>query len=194
MNNIFIGVDPGKSGFITIYNPSGDFFEFIPMPEQKVPTGKVSKTGKSEMKSEFSVSGFRDLILDIHTRYKGSTLHAVIEEVNGRQGWSAQNNFAFGHTAGIQMLTLVMLGAKITEVRPIKWQTSMYQGFSKVMIPSSTGKTMIHDTKATSAIVSAALRPELDFRKTTRSKNVDDNKTDSFLMCLYGYKEFQKNN
>jgi len=107
---------------------------------------------------------------------------------------SAENNFNFGHTAGIQMLALIMLGAKITKVRPIKWQTSMYQGFSKVMVPSSTGKTMIHDTKATSAIVAVALGPDIDFRKTERSKNIDDNKTDSFLMCLYGYREFLKTN
>lgn len=61
----------------------------------------------------------------------------------------------------------------------------MYIGYNKVMKPSSTGKTMIHDTKATSAIVSKIIAPDIDFRKTERSKNIDDNKTDAFLICKY---------
>lgn len=194
MRNIFLGLDPGSQGFITAYIPESNEVKFYPMPEEKVPTGRVSKTGKEEIKSEFSHSGLRDLVYTIKSDFPNSNFITTIEEVGGRQGWSATNTFNFGYCAGAQRMVFEMLSSKVTFVRPIKWQTSMYQGFSKVMVPSSTGKTMVHDTKATSAIVSAALRPELDFRKTTRSKNVDDNKTDSFLICLYGYKEFQKNN
>jgi hypothetical protein len=194
MKNIFIGVDPGKSGFITIYEPETDEYTFYPMPEHKVETGEKSKTGKIVIKTEFNPEGLVKLVFEINSKYKGCKLYSTIEEVNGRQGWSAQNNFSFGHTAGLQMMLLLMLGAEITLVRPQKWQSYMYEGIDKIMVPSSTGKTMVHDTKATSALLSQKLRPEINFCKTERSKKIDDNKTDSFLLCIYGYKQFLKNN
>jgi hypothetical protein len=192
MRNIFIGLDPGKEGFITIFDPLSKSYEFLPMPTHKVATGKKLKSGLDETKSEFHKEGMKDLALYIKENYVECRFHAVLEEVIGRQGWSAQNNFNFGHTAGMQLMVLIMIEAEITMVRPIKWQAIMYQGFEKVMIPSSTGKTMVHDTKATSKIVAQKLGPDIDFRKTTRSTNLDDNKTDSFLMALYGYAVYLK--
>lgn len=188
MRNIFIGIDPGKAGFICIFDPENLEYEFLPMPEHKVDSGKVTKAGKPVMVSQFYPEGFRDIFFHIYKKYKGCTFIASIEKVNGRQGWSAENNFNFGHTAGLQMLLLIMLKADIELVTPQKWQSYIYQGYSKVMVKSSTGKTMVHDTKATSAIVATAIAPDIDFRKTERAKNLDDNKTDAFLICLYRYR------
>lgn len=188
---IVLGIDPGKSGFITSYDPELDEFNFWQMPTHKVPTGLIQKSGKPEMKEEFHSEGFRSLIIELHTKFKGCRIIAAIEEVGGRMGWSAENNFNFGHTAGLQLMILIMLKAEIEFVRPQKWQSFMYQGFSKVMIPSSTGKTMVNDTKATSALVATSIAPNIDFRKTTRSRNLDDNKTDAFLICLYRFRRFK---
>lgn len=192
---IFIGLDPGKSGFIAIYDPLAleDPWEFLSMPEHKVETGKKLKSGKPEMKPEFHTEGFRDLFFYIYKKYKNCNFVAAIEKVNGRQGWSAENNFNFGHTAGLQMMLLVMLKADIELVTPQKWQSVMYQGYQKVMIPSSTGKTKIHDTKATSAIVAQDLAPKINFCRTERAKIIDDNKTDSFLIATYKYRRFLQN-
>ena len=196
MSNIFIGVDPGKSGFFTLYDPLNDSLVFYAMPTHKVETGTALKSGKPETKVEFHPEGLLEIVLDIRNQYPADEYKfiAAIEEVNGRQGWSAENNFNFGHTAGLQLFTLILLRAQIEFVRPQKWQSMMYQGFQKVMVPSSTGKTKVHDTKATSAIVSATLRPDIDFRRTERAKNIDDNKTDSFLIAMYSYKTFMKKN
>jgi len=187
---IFLGVDPGKSGFITIYDPTVDEYDFYSMPEHKIETGTILKSGKPEMKTEFHTEGFRGLVFEIHKKYPNCQFIAAIEEVGGRQGWSAENNFNFGHTAGLQMMLLIMLKAEIELVRPQKWQSYIYQGYEKVKVPSSTGKTMVHDTKATSAIVAQDLAPTLDFKRTPRSKNIDDNKTDSFLICVYRYRRY----
>lgn len=186
MKEAYIGVDPGKAGFITIFKDGK--FSFYPMPEHKVETGKLLKSGKPQMKTEFHEDGFRELVFAIARELNGYKIFAAIEEVGGRQGWSAQNNFSFGHTAGLIKMTLIMLSAEVTMVRPQKWQSEMYRDFDKIMMPSSTGKTMVHDTKATSAIVAKAMGPGVDFRKTERSKTDDDNKTDSFLICLYLYR------
>lgn len=189
---IFFGIDPGKDGFITSYNPEQDEFKFYSMPEHKVPTGKILKSGKPEMKTEFHAEGFRKLVVDLHSEYKGCKIIASIEQVGGRQGWSAENNFNFGHTAGLQLMILIMLNADIEMVRPQKWQSFMYQGHQKVMVPSSTGKTMINDTKATSALVATSIQPTLDFRKTERSSTIHDGKTDSFLICLYRFRRYKE--
>jgi hypothetical protein len=191
--NVFIGLDPGKAGFIAIYDFEGnlaDPWEFLPMPEKQVSTGRQLKSGKDIMKWEFDPEGFRSLFFHIWKKYKDCNFIAAIEDVNGRQGWSASNNFAFGHTAGLQYMLLIMLKADIEIVRPQKWQSVMYKGFEKTMKSSQTGKTKVHDTKATSAIVAQALAPNINFCRTERSKVIDDNKTDAFLICLYRFKRY----
>ncbi len=177
--NVFLGLDPGAKGFITVYEPAEGTYKFYPMPEET----------NNEGKKVFSFLGLKKMANDFIEEYKYFKIVATIEDVTGRQGWSAQNNFNFGRVAGAQMMFLLMIGADIDFVRPQKWQAMMYQGFEKVRVPSSTGKTMIHDTKATSALVAKTLAPDIDFRRTTSSKNIDDNKTDSFLMALYGHRK-----
>lgn len=178
MNTVFIGLDPGAKGFITVYKPSIENFHFYQMPTEK---------GEGTT-SVFSFKGLKEIADDLKQKYKRYKIVATIEDVTGRQGWSAQNNFNFGHVAGAQRMLLESIGAEIISVRPQKWQAIMYQGHDKIKAPSSTGKTMIHDTKATSAKVAQAMQPNIDFRRTTRSKKIDDNKTDSFLLAMYGYK------
>lgn len=182
---LYIGIDPGKGGFICIYNPIIGEHTFYEMPYHKVETGELLKSGKPQMKSEFHEAGLVEIVYKIHRQFKGYKIYACIEEVIGRAGWSANNNFNFGYIAGMQKLMMHFLGAEVFMVRPQKWQTMIYRGYDKVMKPSSTGKTMIHDTKATSGIVAKDMAPKIDFRKTERSKNIDDNKTDAFLICEY---------
>jgi len=179
----FIGVDPGKSGFITI-DIDGSFI-FIPMPEHKVETGKTLKSGKPQMKTAFNELGMRDIVLQIKEICKGRDIKVAIEEVGGRGGWSATNNFNFGYTAGLQKMIFIMLQAEITMVRPQKWQSFIRQGYPNIKKSSSTGKTMISDPKAVAKLIVDTEFPDIDFRKTERSKVDDDNKIDSFLVCQY---------
>jgi len=184
MKKAFLGLDPGKDGFITLLDSNGEY-HFWAMPEKKVETGKASKSGKPLMKSVFCEECLFDLIFQIKEKVGDAKLYAGIEEIGGIARWGAANNFNFGYTAGLQKMIFIMLGAEITMVKPQKWQSFMYQGFDKVMVKSSTGKTMIHDTKATSKMVAQKLAPKIDFRKTERAKVVHDGKTDSFLICEY---------
>ena len=182
----YMGLDPGKAGFITLFM-DGEF-TFYSMPYHKVDTGKVSKTGKPVMASAFNEEGFRQLTLDIREKTAGYVLKVAVEEVGGRGGWSATNNFNFGYVAGLQRMVFIMLGAEITTVRPQKWQSYMRQGYDNIKKASSTGKTMINDPKAVAAMIVEKEYPNIDFRKSERSKIADDNKIDSFLVCLYLYR------
>jgi len=197
MKKAFIGVDPGKAGFFTIF-VNGEY-TFYPMPTHKVETGELLKSGKPKMRTEFHEAGLKTLVYEIHSKVKGCELHACIEKVIGRQGWSAERNFEFGRVAGLQKMVLIMLNAKIEMTRPQKWQSVMYQDFDRIMVPSSTGKTMVHDTKATSKMVAPILAPNIIFskqgvlKKDGTTHNIDDNKTDSFLICTYIQKKIENN-
>ena len=197
MKKAFIGLDPGKSGFITLFKD--DKTIFYPMPTHKVETGEKSKKGKIEATTEFHEAGLIDLAVEIRKEIKDYELFAGIEEVTGRQGWSASNNFNFGYIAGMQKMLLILLNANISSIRPQKWQSVIYKGYDKVMIKSKSGKTMIHDTKATSELVSKKIAPQIIFsrqgvlKKDGTSHKVDDNKTDSFLICEYMRRMFGDN-
>ena len=188
MDKIYFGIDPGKDGFITAFNPKEKSFKFYEMPIEKVETGEFLKSGKPKTKTQFSEKGMRDVILKIANDFPRTEKYFAIEEVTGRQGWSAQNNFNFGHTAGLQRMIPIMLGSDYISVRPAKWQSFMRQGYKEIKKPSSTGKTMVMDAKAIAEMIVQIEHPEIDFRKTDRAKKNHDGKIDSFLICLYLYR------
>lgn len=172
----YIGVDPGKTGFITIcFNGE---YRFYSMPYHKV-----------DGKQVFHEEGFLDMFVEIGARYRKpyeeNKLKVCIEEVGGRGGWSATNNFNFGYVAGMLKTMFILMEAEITMVRPQKWQSYMRQGYPDLKKSSSTGKTQVRDPKAVAELIVKTEFPEIDFRRTTRSRKNDDNKVDSFLICQY---------
>ena len=188
---IYLGCDPGKQGFFTAFD--GTNFTFYAMPEHKVETGELLKSGKPQMKTEFHENGFRNLVLQIAQDFPNCSFKGVMEEVTGRHGWSAQNNFTFGHTAGLQKMVYIMLGAEITMVKPQKWQSYIRQGYPDIRKKSSSGKTMVSDPKAIAEMIVQKEYPNIDFRKTERAKVNHDGKIDSFLICLYGIRRDKQN-
>jgi len=186
--DVFIGIDPGKDGGIVIKD--GNNYEKITMPVHKVETGDKLKSGKPKTKTEFNERGFRQIILDINKRYKDCNFIGAIEEVTGRTGWSAQNNFNFGHTAGLQRMIFIMLKVDYISVRPAKWQSYVRQGYPDLKKKSSSGKTMVSDPKATALMIVEKEFPHIDFRKTERSKVPHDGLIDAFLICLYRYRTY----
>ncbi len=187
---VFVGVDVGKVGFMVLYSKKFGY-DFYPMPTERVGTGDFLKSGKEKTKAVFSEKGLLLYAFKIKQKYGESAKYiACIEDVTGRFGWSAQSNFSFGYVMGIQKSLLHLMGAEVHLVKAIKWQSYIYSDYEKVMVPSKSGKKMVHDTKATSAKVSQIMEPEIDFRKTERSKNIDDNKTDAFLINVYCQKIF----
>lgn len=191
---VFLGIDPGKGGCITIFNPVLNEYDFYFMPYHKVPNGKFLQSGKPQMVDEFHPEGFRNLVHEIYKKYKDYSIIGAIEDNGGRKGWSAENNYTFGYVTGLQHLLLIMLKVELEFVRPAKWQSYMYRGYEKTMIPSSTGKTMVNDTKATSASVAQQIEPTINFCKTERSTTIHDGKTDSFLICRYCWSRFKSGN
>lgn len=170
--NIYIGIDPGKQGFITIIKD--DEYIFYSMPY-------IRENGKSV----FCESCLKPLVEEIAELVKGYEVKVAIEQVGGRGGWSATNNFNFGYVAGLQKMMMIMIDADILMVRPQKWQSEMRKGYQTIKKKSSTGKTMVTDSKAIAEFIVLTEYPDIDFRKSTRARNNDDNKIDSFLIAQY---------
>ena len=183
LDTIFIGVDPGKDGFITVFKDND--YIFYPMPQHKIETGSLLKSGKPQMKTTFHEAGLKNIIDEIKAYTGGREIIVAIEDVGGRGGWSATNNFNFGYTAGLQKMMFIMLEAEIIMVRPQKWQSVVRRGYKNITKPSSTGKTQISDPKAIAKLIVDAEYPNIDFRKTEKSKVDHDGKIDSFLICEY---------
>jgi len=191
MKTVYFGMDPGKDGFISAQT-KGEDPKFYPMPTHKVETGKLLKSGKPETKTEFHIAGLVDLALQILNDFNNYRKIVAIEEVGGRGGWSATNNFNFGHTAGMQRMIFEVLRAEIIMVRPQKWQSLVRKGYDLMKVPSSTGKTMVTDSKALAEHIVVTEFPDIDFRKTERARKNHDGKIDSFLILQYLIRTHEK--
>ena len=171
-NTIYIGIDPGKQGFIAIVKDEENIF--FPMPYERL-----------DGKSVFCEKCLKPLVEEIKDLCEGYEIKVGIEQVGGRGGWSATNNFNFGYTAGLQKLMMIMIDADILMVRPAKWQSVMRSGYDNIKKASSTGKTMVNDSKAIAEFIAVSEWPNIDFRKSTRARKNDDNKIDAFLIAQY---------
>jgi len=183
MEKILIGCDPGADGYITAFDGIG--FKFYEMPRHKVDTTLLLKSGKPKMKDEFHISGLVDLVYQIKSDFKNKDFVVAIEQVGGRGGNGATQNFNFGFVCGLQRMVFEMLKAEIIMVRPQKWQSVVRKGYDIKKVPSSTGKTMIVDAKAMAEYIATIEYPNIDFRKSERARKNHDGKIDSFLICLY---------
>ena len=187
---ILCGMDPGKEGFISAFD--GENYTFYEMPTHKIETGDLLKSGKPQTKTQFYIHGLAELAKQIKKDFKGCNFVAAIEEVGGRGGWSATNNFNFGHTAGLQRMIFEYLDAEIIMVRPQKWQSVIRREYDLIKVPSSSGKTMVVDSKAMAEHIATTEFPNIDFRKTERAKKNHDGKIDSFLVLQYLIRTYKK--
>lgn len=175
MHKLFIGIDPGKSGFITVYDSDSNDHVFAPMP----------KIGEN-----IDVKGLADLFGIIS--HSGIIVHAVIEDVHAIYGSSASSTFTFGYVTGLLEMALVSNNIPFTKIQPKTWQKQMWQGVSLQQKSSTTGKTMVTNTKVMSITAAKRLFPNIDLRRTSACRVPDDNKVDSLLICEYCYKNFKR--
>lgn len=166
--SIRIGIDPGKSGFISAC--SGNIVSFpIPLIGKEV--------------------DFREL--DNLIKSIGSeSVYCVLEDVHAMFEASAKATFSFGYVCGGIEAILIANGIPYTKVAPKKWQKQMWEGIPIQKKPSSTGKTLVTDTKKMSLLAVKRIFPNEDLRATQRSKKPHDGKVDSLLLMEYCRRNF----
>lgn len=151
-----IGIDPGSKGFLAAHDLVNDTWTHLPID------------GSSEADIANFIKVFRP----------AKTL-IIMEEVHAIFGSSAKATFSFGTIFGFLRGLIVAFGMPYVLVPPKKWQAEMWDNCDKV----KEGDKI--NTKKTSIKTAHRIFPNLDFRKTEKCKNIDDNKVDATLICEY---------
>lgn len=167
---IYIGIDPGKLGFLCILGPSEEP-EFIALQD--------------DPKKDFNIWYVRGVIEGVFKRFEGKNVVVGIEDVHALFGASAGSTFNFGYITGVLNGLVAAKGVTLVNPKPKEWQKVMWEGVGIVKKKSSSGKTEVTDTKATSIKACQKLFPSVDLRRTARSTKLDDNKCDSLLIASY---------
>lgn len=166
MGRVYLGIDPGSKGFITLMSDKG--MEFFSIED-----------------NDFYKLG--DILHDIKERY--SDVVGIMEEVHAIFGSSAKGTFNFGEINGLLKGLLIANKIPYHLIQPKTWQKEIWDNKDMVYlyrISKDGKKKKVVNTKPTSFNAAKRLFPNVDFRKTTRCKKDDDNKIDSLLICEYG--------
>jgi hypothetical protein len=173
MDKGFVGIDPGDKGFFTLIYPTGIQYYQIPLIKKKVDYTELAK-----------------IVEDLFWTY-GDNIHVVLEDVHAIFGAAAKSTFNFGHIAGFLEGLVNAYKMPYTKVAPKKWQKEMFEGIPVQQKPSSTGKTMVNDTKAMALMAAKRLFPKENLLATARSSKPHDGKVDSLLMAEYCRRNFK---
>lgn len=165
MGKIYVGIDVGSKGFISVQKEG--VWEFISISDNSLKDICTFLSGK---------------------RWEG--IACVIEDVHAIYGSSASATFSFGFNKGYLIGILTAMNIPYTLVSPKDWQGEMWVNADKIFkygkVNKKTGKAVKNiDTKPTSINAARRLFPSLDLRRTPSCKKPDDNKCDSILMCEY---------
>lgn len=165
---LYIGIDVGAKGFISMQK-NGVWRHF-----------------SIEDNDLYQLS---DIML--RARLDNDSIVCVIEDVHAIFGSSAKATFQFGFNKGYLIGLLTANQIPYVLVQPKEWQREMW-GNSDMVVNYKTvtvkGKETTRkevNTKQTSINACKRLFPNLDLRKSERSKKIDDNKVDSILMSEY---------
>lgn len=166
---VYMGIDPGAKGFITLMSDDG--MEFFSIED-----------------NDFYKLG--DILHDIKERY--SDVVGIMEEVHAIFGSSAKGTFNFGEINGLLKGLLIANKIPYHLVQPKTWQKEIWDNkdivatYKTITVKGKFVNKKDVNTKASSLNAAKRIFPNVDFRKTTRCQKEDDNKIDSLLICEYG--------
>lgn len=170
MEKTYIGIDPGVKGFITAIFPNGNF-EFYSIDEN------------DDLELHRILKGIKE---------RSWIVTAVLEDVHSIFGASSKSTFNFGEIKGVLKGLLVANEIPYTLVQPKTWQQEIWNNQDMVVsyktVKKSDGseqKRKVVDTKSTSINAARRLFPNIDLRKNTLCRKIDDNKVDSLLMAEF---------
>lgn len=168
-NRVYIGIDVGSKGFITLNN--GSEYQFYSIADNDI----------------YQLS---DVFKEIKEEYPNVV--CVMEEIHAIFGSSAKATFAFGEINGILKGLLMANKIPYHLVPPKTWQKEMWDNKDLVITYKTINKrgkdVSVKDVNTKQTSINAAKRifPTIDLRRTEKCKNIDDNKVDSLLISEYG--------
>lgn len=175
---LFVGVDPGKSGALVALDAGGAWVSSMPMP--------VAGTGSSARVQAWAVCDWlRSLAPENKTAWALSNVTAVIEKVHSMPAQGMVSTFSFGHATGAVYGALSAAGVRILEVSPRDWQVYGLRGK-----PKGTRVQL----KATVVQVCYERWPESREALTQRGGKIrrESGTADAALIALWGLGQHQK--
>lgn len=173
-NKIFIGCDPGKSGHMVVLDGQ-----------------TVTKKAYKMIGKEYDLQG----MLHLFSEFQGLNAHVVIEDVHAIPGSAAKATWEFSRGKTILEMCCVALKIPMTLVAPKTWQKEIWEGVP-IQKKSTGERTKSGEmkekvlTKETTLLAISRLFPNVDLRKSERSKNPDDGIFDSLALAEYGRRKF----
>ena len=153
--NYYIGIDPGKKGYLCLYNANYSGYKHYPLFDGNRLNRAMLRTLKKLAETY--------------------TIMAVVEQVHSMPHDGVSRAFSFGTNYGMILGALEAIGIPYCTVTPGKWQKAICEAVDK----ASNTKQMHYNA-------ACRLFPNIDFRKSERSRTWDDNKVDATLICEYG--------
>lgn len=133
MSKQFVGVDPGKSGCMSI------------IQDGKITSHLFPKVGK-----EYDIQG----MIALFKQFEGTDCHLVIEDVKALQGPMKAGNWSLSRGKTILEMCVVFFNIPFTMVHSKTWQKEIWQGIEKQLNTKDTTLLAIkrlfpnHDLKA----------------------------------------------
>lgn len=168
MSKCYMSIDPGSKGFICT---------------------QIDGVFKHYSIEDNDLYQLSEIMAEIRSKY--DNLVCVIEDVHSIFGSSAKSTFNFGFNKGYLIGLLAANKIPYVLVQPKEWQkvvwnnADMVVSYKQVNVKDKIVSKKVVDTKATSINAAKRLFPTMDFRKSEKAKNIDDNKVDATLMCEY---------
>ena len=168
-NRVYLGIDVGSKGFITLN--TGSEFKFYSIADNDI----------------YQLS---DIFRDIKNEYPNVV--CVMELIHAIFGSSAKATFAFGEINGILKGLLMANKIPYHLVPPKTWQKEMWDNkdlvvsYKTITVKGKDVSKKDINTKQTSINAAKRIFPNIDLRRTNKCKNLDDNKVDSLLISEYG--------
>ena len=176
-----VGIDPGVSGGIFLLD-SGVPTAWTPMPVLRLQNGYAKTKGRlkrdsdgnkiPKYKSEIDVASFVAIMREYRPDF--ICLEEVWAMSKGGQKQGVVSMFSFGRSYGDVRTAWAWLGCDQQTVYPQMWQKHMFSG------------RKYSDTKAVAAEVLKERWPDLDLRKSKRSRKPHDGICDAGCIALYG--------
>ena len=182
MVNLFLGIDSGLNGGLTVMDSDGDIIEMTPMPTNMVRLKTVNKkTKKPKVQKNIDVDDFDFFMRKYHNS------HVFIEHVTSFFGIDANTNFRLGYSIGVIHGIIKSHGIPMTLLKPKEWQERIWIDSDRVKMknPRKEIKQSKNDPKATS--LKAAIRLwDIERFILPRCKTPHDGMIDSTLIAEVG--------
>lgn len=169
---IYVGIDPGLSGFMAAIEDGLIRFEATP----------TINVGKKKTKREYNIQEMKETLVVCKVRAGREGIYVILEKQQSFPGQGVSSTFSIGRGFGLWEGLIVGLGLPYTIVHPRTWKKEMLRD-----VPGD-------DQKGRSILAAQRLFPNVDLRRSERARKPDHNKAEALLLAEYGRRILEKRN